>query len=98
MGVVDEISGSVLLAVASIPAGSVTSYGQIAQLVGRGGPRAVARVLATRGDGVCWWRVVRSDGTIAAPLVGEASRLLADEGVEVRDGRVDMRRFGVVGL
>lgn len=94
MGVLDEIAGSVLLAVASVPAGRVTTYGQIAQIVGRGGPRAVARILATRGDSVCWWRVVRADGTIAAPGVAEATRLLADEGVEVRDGRVDMRRFG----
>ena len=94
MGVLEEIAGSVLLAVESVPAGKVTTYGQIAQIVGRGGPRSVARILASGGDAVCWWRVVRSDGRIAAPLVGEASRLLAGEGVEVRNGRIDMKRFG----
>jgi len=88
MGVTDEIADSVLLAVASIPEGCVASYGQIAALVGRGGPRTVARIMATRGGSVCWWRVVHADGTIAPHLVAETSRRLAAEGVTVHNGRV----------
>jgi len=88
MSVLDELTDSVLLAVASIPPGRVASYGQIAAIVGRGGPRGVARIMATRGGDVCWWRVVRADGTIAPHLVAEASRRLAAEGVVVRAGRV----------
>ena len=88
MGVTDEIADSVLLAVASIPPGQVASYGQIAEIVGQGGPRTVARIMATRGGSVCWWRVVHADGTIAPHLAAEASRRLAAEGVVVRDGRV----------
>lgn len=88
MGVGDDIADSVLLAVASVPRGQVISYGQIAAIVGRGGPRTVARILATQGGDVCWWRVIRADGTIAPHLVSEASRRLRAEGVIVRDGRV----------
>ena len=94
MGVIAEATDSVLLAVASIPAGRVTSYGAIGRLVGVG-PRAVARVLATRGDEVCWWRVLRADGTIAAPVLDRATALLVREGVEVDEGWVDLARYGV---
>jgi len=92
MSLTDDVTDSVLLAVASIPEGSVASYGQIAAIAGRGGPRTVARILATRGDSVCWWRVVHADGTIAPHLVAEASQRLAAEGVRVRNGRVVDRR------
>ncbi len=94
MGVIAEVTDSVLLAVASIPAGRVTSYGAIGRLVGVG-PRAVARVLATQGDQVCWWRVLRADGTIAGPVLERATRLLTEDGVEVNEGRVDLTRYGV---
>ena len=90
----EEVADSVLLAVAAIPEGRVTSYGTIGRLVGRG-PRLVARILATRGDEVCWWRVVRADGTIAPHLVERATVLLGREGVAVRAGAVDLARFGV---
>ncbi|MEA4942810.1 MAG: MGMT family protein [Propionicimonas sp.] len=93
MGVITAVTDSVLLAVASVPPGRVTSYGAIGRLVGAG-PRVVARVLAGRGDEVCWWRVIRADGTIAPQVVERASVLLAEEGVVVRDGRVDLRQYG----
>jgi alkylated DNA nucleotide flippase Atl1 len=91
MGVIAEITGAVLLAVDSIPPGRVVSYGTIARLVGRAGPRAVARVLSGSGGQVAWWRVVRADGSIAPHLVAR----LAAEGVEVRNGRVDLARHGI---
>ena len=95
MGVIDEIADSVLLAVESVPPGRVVTYGRLARLVGRGGPRVIARVMSTRGGDVPWWRVVRADGTIAPQLVAQATPKLAAEGVVVRDGRVDLARFGV---
>ena len=85
-----ELADSILLAPDAIPAGQVSTYGDIAKVVGCG-PRLVARVLAGSGGQACWWRVVRADGTIAEHLVGEASTLLAGEGVSVRAGRVDLR-------
>jgi alkylated DNA nucleotide flippase Atl1 len=87
-----ELSDSILLAAAAIPPGKVSTYGDLAKVVGCG-PRLVARVLSTSGGSTCWWRVVRSNGTIAAPFVAEASQLLAGEGVPVREGRVEMARF-----
>lgn len=86
-----ELSDSILLAAQSIPAGQVSTYGDIARIVGCG-PRLVARVLAGSGDQTCWWRVVRADGRIADHLVAEATTQLAAEGVPVRAGRVDISR------
>src|SRR6266705_2481746 len=54
--------------VRGIPRGRVLSYGEVALRAGRpGGARAVVRALHQLDD-VPWWRVVRSDGTLA-PLV-----------------------------
>lgn len=91
---IEEAAESVLLAVTTIPEGRVTTYGAIGRMVGCG-PRVVARILATRGDEVCWWRVIRANGTIAPQLVEEGSRLLEAEGVGVRGGVVDLRQYGV---
>jgi methylated-DNA-protein-cysteine methyltransferase related protein len=75
----------ILEAVRAIPEGFVRTYGD----VDPDAPRLVGRVLSTTHD-VPWHRVVRADGTL--PL-GEAQRaMLADEGVPMRDGRVDLAR------
>lgn len=87
-----DLADSILLAADAIPSGSVSTYGDIAKVVGCG-PRLVARVLATSGGQACWWRVVRADGTIAPHLVAEGSRLLAAEGVPTRGGRVELARY-----
>jgi alkylated DNA nucleotide flippase Atl1 len=55
---------AVLSIVERIPAGRATTYGLIAEAVGRGGPRGVGRVMATYGGPVPWWRVVRADGSL----------------------------------
>ncbi len=90
-----ELADSILLAADAIPVGQVSTYGDIAKMVGCG-PRLVARVLATSGGETCWWRVVRADGTIAPHLVAEGSRRLAEEGVPTRSGRVELTRFRAV--
>ncbi len=86
------LADSILLATDAIPAGRVSTYGDVARVVGCG-PRLVARVLAGSGGEACWWRVVRADGTIAAHLVAEGTARLVEEGVPVRAGRVDLARF-----
>lgn len=90
---IEDATDSVLLAVATIPEGRVTTYGAIGRIVGCG-PRVVARVLATRGGEVCWWRVVRADGTIAPHLLERATALLAAEGIPVQCGAVRLREYG----
>ncbi|MGN6332037.1 MAG: MGMT family protein [Motilibacteraceae bacterium] len=84
---------AVLEAVEAIPPGRVLAYGDVAELVGRGGPRQVGRVLSLWGGAVPWWRVLRADGTHAEPLRARALERLRAEGTPLRpDGRVDMAR------
>lgn len=74
----------------SLPAGHVVTYGEVAAEAGRpGAARAVGAVLrgGSCGD-VPWWRVVDARGRVFPGGVAEATRLLSDEGVAVRDGRV----------
>ena len=87
-------------AVRHIPAGHVLGYGHVAALIQR--PRAARQVgyaLAALPPGadVPWWRVLRSNGSVAMqgdPARGPLQvRLLRDDGVEVIDDRVDMGRF-----
>jgi alkylated DNA nucleotide flippase Atl1 len=82
----------VLAAVDQIPPGQVASYGDIAELVGWGGPRRVGQVMARHGAAVAWWRVVRSDGRAAAHLEQEALATLAAESTPIARGRVQMRQ------
>jgi alkylated DNA nucleotide flippase Atl1 len=81
---------AVLSLVEHVPAGRVTTYGDLAAVVGRGGPRQVGQVMARWGGGVPWWRVVRADGRPARGLEAEALSRLAAEDAPVRDGRVDL--------
>jgi alkylated DNA nucleotide flippase Atl1 len=75
--------------VADLAAGEVVSYGEVARRAGqRGAARAVGGFLAAHGGDLPWWRVVRADGTLADHKVGEQSRRLRAEGVEVVAGRV----------
>ncbi len=79
---------AVAKAVASIPRGSTASYAQVALLAGHpGAARAVVRALHAL-DGEPWWRVVRSDRTLAPQVAVEQARRLRAEGVEVRGRRV----------
>ena len=84
----------VLRAVESIPRGKVMSYGDVAELVGEGGPRQVGRVMAEYGGGVPWWRVIRTSGIPAPEVALEAIPRLIADGTPMRaDGHgVDMRR------
>lgn len=61
---IDDYVERVLSLVEQIPAGRATTYGLIAEAVGRGGPRQVGRVMAMYGGAVPWWRVVRADGSL----------------------------------
>ena len=88
----EEYVEAVLAQVEQIPEGRVSSYGDIAEQVGRGGPRQVGQVMSRYGSAVPWWRVVRADGRPVAGHEEAAMSLLRDEQVPVRGDRVDMRR------
>ena len=70
-----------------IPPGQVQTYGDIDP----DAPRLVGRVLANANDdGLPWFRVVRSNGTVAK---GERQlELLRKDGVPLRGERVDLAR------
>ena len=86
----------ILAAIVAIPAGSVCSYGMIAERAGLPRrARLVARVLAQLppGSGVPWFRVVRAGGRIAfAPgssdFARQRERLQAEGCVVSAAGRV----------
>jgi len=89
-------------AIRSVPAGCVVTYGDVAELVGRCGPRRVARVLSLdegadddpSDEPLPWWRVLRADGTPAPHLAVRQLARLRAEGATLRpDGSaVDLRR------
>ncbi|NVI98284.1 MGMT family protein [Myxococcus sp. AM009] len=81
-------SKAVWQAVRAIPRGQVRSYAQVALYAGRpGAARGVGREMATLphqpGLPLPWWRVTRSDGTLAPQVAQEQARRLRAEGVEV---------------
>jgi methylated-DNA-protein-cysteine methyltransferase related protein len=75
----------VLDRVRSIPAGFVSTYGDVSP----GAPRFAGTVLFHADDSdLPWWRVVRADGSLAK---GDRQRaLLRGEGVPFRGERVNM--------
>ena len=88
----DEYAELVLSVVERIPPGQVATYGDIAEIVGRGGPRQVGHVMALWGGGVPWWRVVRADGRPARSLEVSGLRLLKADKTPLKGDRVDMER------
>jgi methylated-DNA-protein-cysteine methyltransferase related protein len=70
--------------------GEVTTYGDVAEVAGYPRrSRAVGALLAAAvADDLPWWRVVRSDGRLAAPSSSGQAELLRAEGVTVTAGRV----------
>lgn len=65
-----------------VPEGFVTTYGDVSP----GAPRQTGRALRNCPEDVPWWRVVRSDGSLA--VGDEQRRRLQEEGIPFRRGRV----------
>lgn len=70
----------------AVPEGFVATYGDIDPHA----PRMVGHVLATTDEELPWFRIVRSDGSLAKGA--RQLRLLRREGVPLRGGRVDLAR------
>jgi alkylated DNA nucleotide flippase Atl1 len=93
----EEYAEAVLACVERVPRGRVTTYGAIAEYVGRrlggGGPRQVGAVMAAYGGPVPWWRVVRANGSLPPSHDDEARQAYLEEGTPLRpNGNVDLRR------
>ena len=93
-----SVAEAILAAIRAVPRGQVAGYGGIARRAGvPGRARLVAKILSGHNDpALPWHRVLRADGRIAFPPesrgFAEQCRRLRAEGVEVRNGRVQMPR------
>jgi methylated-DNA-protein-cysteine methyltransferase-like protein len=86
---VSELEQRILGVLMALGEGEVVAYGDVAHDAGfPGRARAVGAVLGRTEADVPWWRVVRSDGTIATPPRAGQAALLRAEGVRVEGGRV----------
>ena len=87
--------------VGSVPAGSVVTYGQVAEALGAyRGARAVGYALRALSDpdGIPWWRVVNASGGISPRGAGHGAEiqreLLEAEGVAFGlAGTVDLKHY-----
>ncbi len=100
--VADSATKRIYEAVKRIPKGCVATYGQVATMAGNERmSRAVGNALhknPTPGIVPCH-RVVDAKGRLAGGFafggMEAQSALLADEGVEVKDGKVDLGKYGM---
>jgi len=75
--------------------GEVTTYGDIADMAGYPKlSRLVGRILSTTDVEVPWWRVVNSAGRLVPGQERTQSRLLREEDVVVRNGKVRSAPYG----
>lgn len=100
--VTDSPSRRIYEAVKRIPKGKVATYGQIAELAGdKKMARAVGNALHRNPDpeGIPCYRVVNARGELAGEFAfggeGAQAALLEADGIEVTDGRVDLKKYGV---
>jgi methylated-DNA-protein-cysteine methyltransferase related protein len=89
----ESFSQGVYRIVARVPRGRVTTYGQIALLLGS--PRAGRQVgwaMRNCPDDLPWQRVVKADGAVAGgDFAAHRRGMLEAEGVRfLQDGRVDL--------
>jgi methylated-DNA-protein-cysteine methyltransferase-like protein len=76
--------------VAAIPAGRVSTYGDIACAAGLSSPRIVGWIMRVDSADLPWHRVLPASGRPAAHLAARQWELLRAEGVLAEGGRVPM--------
>jgi alkylated DNA nucleotide flippase Atl1 len=91
-GLPTDFAEEVLDLVAEIPTGRVLTYADVADIIGRGGPRGVGTVMARFGADVPWWRVLRAGGLPPAGLAERAIAHYREEGTPLVGGPLTGRR------
>ena len=100
--ITDSPSKRIYEAVKRIPRGRVATYGQVAEMAGdKKMARAVGNALHKNPDPehIPCFRVVNAKGELAGAFAFGGSDaqagLLEAEGVEVKDGKVDLEKYGI---
>lgn len=93
----ENLSNIIYKLLTTVPAGTVVTYGRLAELAGKpGGARAVGWAMSRCPEGLPWYRVVKSDGSLMPGEGGALQRvLLEEEGVTFNAaGKVDVTYYG----
>ena len=100
--VTDSPTKRIYEAVKRIPKGKVATYGKVAEMAGnKKMSRAVGNALHKNPDpeNIPCFRVVNSKGELASEFafggMGEQRKLLDAEGIEVKDNKVDLSKYGL---
>jgi len=100
--VTDNPTKRIYEAVKKIPKGCVATYGQIAELAGnKGMARAVGNALHRNPDpdNIPCYRVVNSKGELSGAFAfggaGQQGQLLKADGIEVVNGKVDLKVYSM---
>ena len=100
--ITDSPTKRIYEAVKKIPKGHVATYGQIAEMAGEPKmARAVGNALHKNPDpeNIPCFRVVNSKGELSGAFAfggkNEQARRLIQDGVEVVDGKVDFKKYGI---
>ncbi|GAA3399993.1 MULTISPECIES: MGMT family protein [Pseudarthrobacter] len=87
-----EYVEAVLAIVELVPAASAMAYGDVAELLGAGGPRQVGAVMSHYGSGVPWWRILKASGHAPAGHEAEALRHYLAEGTPLLGAYLEYQR------
>lgn len=100
--VTDSPTKRIYEAVKKIPRGKVATYGKVAEMAGNPRmSRAVGNALHKNPDpdNIPCYRVVNSKGELSGEFAfggsGAQQRLLEADGIEVIDGKVDLKKYGI---
>ena len=100
--VTDSPNKRIYEAVKKIPKGHVATYSKVAEMAGNPRmARAVGNALHKNPDPehIPCFRVVNAKGELAGEFAfggaGEQAKLLEADGIEVEDGKVDLKKYGI---
>ncbi|WP_158595325.1 MGMT family protein [Galactobacter caseinivorans] len=89
----EAVDEAVYRVIEAVPPGRVTSYGAVAEIIGLSTPRRPAGAMRKAPEGLTWWRIVRGDGTMTAPLFARGRAHWDAEGTPRDEDRIHRSAF-----
>ena len=89
-----EYVEAVLELAAMVPAGAAVAYGDVAELLGAGGPRQVGSVMSHHGSSVPWWRILKANGDAPPGHEREALARYLSEGTPLLGSYLEYQGTG----